>query len=97
MEVVLPSAPAPFRFYDGTNLAAKHDVVVVSVNHRLNAFGFLFLGEMVGEKYADSGNVGMLDIVLALRWVHDNIEQLGGNPANVTIFGESGGGGKVST
>jgi para-nitrobenzyl esterase len=84
-------------FYDGTNLAAKHDVVVVSVNHRLNAFGFLFLGEMVGEKYADSGNVGMLDIVLALRWVHDNIEQLGGNPANVTIFGESGGGGKVST
>jgi para-nitrobenzyl esterase len=83
--------------YDGTHLAAKHDVVVVSVNHRLNTLGYLFLGEMGGEKYADSGNVGMLDIVLALRWVHDNIAQFGGNPANVTIFGQSGGGGKVST
>jgi para-nitrobenzyl esterase len=82
--------------YDGTNLAAKHDVVVVGVNHRLNAFGYLFLGEIGGEKYADSGNAGMLDIILALQWVHDNIAQFGGDPANVTIFGESGGGGKIS-
>jgi para-nitrobenzyl esterase len=91
----LGSSGAPVN--DGTNLAAKHGVVVVGLNHRLNAFGHLFLGEMGGEKYADSGNVGMLDIVLALRWVHDNIGQFGGDPANVTIFGESGGGGKVST
>ena len=82
--------------YDGTNLAAKHDVVLVSVNHRLNVFGYLYLGEIGGEKYADSGNVGMLDIVLALQWVRDNIAQFGGDPGNVTIFGESGGGGKVS-
>jgi len=82
--------------YDGTNLTAKHDVVVVGVNHRLNAFGYLFLGEIGGEKYADSGNAGMLDIILALQWVHDNIAQFGGDPANVTIFGQSGGGGKVS-
>jgi len=92
---VLGSSGAPVN--DGTNLAAKHGVVVVGVNHRLNAFGHLFLGEMGGEKYAGSGNVGMLDIILALRWVHDNIGQFGGDPGNVTIFGESGGGGKVNT
>jgi para-nitrobenzyl esterase len=67
------------------------------VNHRLNVLGYLFLGETGGEKYADSGNVGILDIVLALRWLHDNIAQFGGNPANVTIFGQSGGGGEVRT
>jgi len=83
--------------YDGTNLATKHDVVVVGVNHRLNVLGYLYLGKLGGEKYADSGNVGMLDIVLALKWVRDNISQFGGDPGNVTIFGESGGGGKVST
>ena len=83
--------------YDGTNLAAKHDAVIVSLNHRLNIFGFLYLSRIGGEKYADSGNVGMLDIVLALRWVRDNIAQFGGDPANVTIFGESGGGWKVTT
>jgi para-nitrobenzyl esterase len=83
--------------YDGTNLARKHDVVVVGVNHRLNVFGYLYLAELGGEKYADSGNVGMLDIVLALEWVRDNIAHFGGDPANVIIFGESGGGGKVST
>jgi para-nitrobenzyl esterase len=89
------SSGAPM--YDGTNLAAKHGVVVVGVNHRLNAFGYLYLGKIGGERYADSGNVGMLDIVLALRWVRENIAQFGGDPENVTIFGQSGGGGKVST
>jgi para-nitrobenzyl esterase len=83
--------------YDGTNLAAQHDVVVVTVNHRLNVFGYLYLAELGGEKYADSGNAGMLDIVLALTWVRDNIAKFGGDPGNVTIFGESGGGMKVST
>jgi para-nitrobenzyl esterase len=83
--------------YDGTNLARERDVVVVGLNHRLNVFGYLYLGELGVEKYADSGNAGMLDIVLALEWVRDNIAHFGGDPANVTIFGESGGGGKVST
>ena len=83
--------------YDGSNLAAKHDVVVVGVNHRLNIFGYLYLGRIGGEKYAESGNVGMLDIVLALLWVRENIARFGGDPGNVTIFGESGGGAKVST
>lgn len=82
--------------YDGTNLARKRDVVVVGINHRLNVFGYLYLGGVGGEKYADSGNVGMLDCVFALEWVRDNIAHFGGDPANVTIFGESGGGGKVS-
>ena len=83
--------------YDGTNLARKHDVVLVTVNHRLNAFGFLYLAQLGGEKYADSGNVGMLDIAAALNWVKDNIEEFGGDPNRVTIFGQSGGGGKVTT
>jgi para-nitrobenzyl esterase len=83
--------------YDGTNLARRRDVVVVGLNHRLNVFGYLYLGELGGAKYADSGNVGMLDIVLALEWVRDNIAHFGGDPANITIFGESGGGAKVST
>ncbi len=81
--------------YDGTNLARKRDVVVVGINHRLNIFGHLYLGK-ISEKYADSGNAGMLDCVLALEWVRDNIARFGGDPNNVTIFGESGGGGKVS-
>ena len=75
---------------------AKKDVVVVSLNHRLNILGFLDLST-VSEKYKYSGNVGMLDIVAALEWIRDNIEQFGGDPDNVTIFGESGGGGKVGT
>jgi para-nitrobenzyl esterase len=83
--------------YDGSNLAHKHDVVLVTVNERLNAFGFLYLGQLGGERYADSGNAGLLDLVAALRWVHDNIHEFGGDPDNVTIFGQSGGGGKVST
>jgi para-nitrobenzyl esterase len=71
------------------------DVVLVSVNHRLNIFGFTYLGG-ISEKFADSGNAGMLDLVAALEWVRDNISSFGGDPQNVTIFGESGGGGKVS-
>jgi para-nitrobenzyl esterase len=82
--------------YDGTNLARKGDVVVVSLNHRLNALGFLDLSAY-GDAYKQSANVGMLDIVAALEWVHDNIAAFGGDPANVTIFGQSGGGAKVAT
>ena len=86
-----------FIVYDGANLACRHDAVVVTVNHRLNLFGYLYLAELGGEKYANSSNVGMLDIVAALEWVRDNIAAFGGDPSNVTIFGQSGGGGKVST
>lgn len=82
--------------YDGTNLARDHGVVVVSLNHRLNALGFLDLSAY-GARYAHSGNLGMMDLVKALEWVRDNIAQFGGDPTNVTIFGQSGGGGKVST
>ncbi|MEP6539128.1 MAG: carboxylesterase family protein, partial [Bryobacteraceae bacterium] len=83
--------------YDGENLARNHDVVVVTHNHRLNVFGFLNLAELGGERYASSGNVGMLDNVAVLEWVRDNIANFGGDPGNVLIFGQSGGGGKVST
>ena len=79
----------------GMCLAGK-DVVVVSVNHRLNILGFLDLST-VSEKYKYSGNVGMLDVVQALQWVQKNIRQFGGDPTNVTVFGESGGGGKVGS
>ena len=82
--------------YNGENLSRKGDVVVISVNHRLNSMGFLDLSAY-GEKYKSSGNVGMLDIVAALEWVHDNIENFGGDPNNVTVFGQSGGGAKVLT
>lgn len=81
---------------DGANLARRGDVVVVNVNHRLNIFGFLDLANIGGAEWAHSGNAGMLDIVAALRWVRDNVAAFGGDPGNVTIFGESGGGGKVS-
>lgn len=80
----------------GEALARKGDVVFVSVNHRLNILGFLDLSAC-DEKYAQSANVGMLDIVKALEWIQKNIESFGGNPADVTIVGESGGGGKVGT
>jgi len=83
--------------YDGTRLASNHDVLVVTLNHRLNVFGHLYLGEIAGERYADSGNAGILDIVAALEWIRDNIAEFGGDARNVTIFGESGGGGKVIT
>lgn len=82
--------------YDGRNLAEKGDVVVVTINHRLNVLGFLDLSSF-GDKYKESANVGMTDIVAALRWVKENITYFGGNPDCVTIFGQSGGGGKVST
>jgi len=83
--------------FDGTNLARSGDVVVVSVNHRLNIFGYLYLADLGGEKYADSGNAGLLDIVAVLEWVRDNVVHFGGNPGNVTMFGQSGGGLKIST
>jgi para-nitrobenzyl esterase len=83
--------------FDGNFLAHSGDVVVVSLNHRLNIFGYLFLGDLGGEKYADSGNAGLLDIVAVLGWVRDNIANFGGNPGNVTLFGQSGGGLKIST
>ncbi len=82
--------------YDGENLSRTGDVVVVSINHRLNVLGFLDLSA-VSEKYAQSANVGMMDVVAALEWVNKNIENFGGDPDNVTIFGQSGGGGKVTT
>ena len=82
--------------YNGRNLAEKGDVVVVTVNHRLNAFGYLNLAEKFGEDFAASGNVGNLDLVRSLEWVRDNIAGFGGDPDNVTIMGESGGGSKVS-
>jgi para-nitrobenzyl esterase len=84
------------RLYNGTNLPSRGHVVVVTVNHRLGLFGYLHLGDLAGERYAASGNAGMLDLVAGLEWVRDNIEAFGGDPGNVTIFGESGGGGKVS-
>ena len=82
--------------YDGRNLAAKGDVVVVTVNHRLNAMGYMYLGDKFGSDFAKSGNVGDLDLVASLQWVKDNIAAFGGDASNVTIMGESGGGSKVS-
>ena len=82
--------------YNGENLSRRGDVVVVSLNHRLNILGYMNLSAY-GEKYASSMNVGVLDLVAALEWVRDNISRFGGDPENVLIFGQSGGGGKVST
>jgi para-nitrobenzyl esterase len=83
--------------YDGTNLAANHDVVVVTANHRLNAFGFLDLASLELRGYENHVNVGMQDLVLLLEWVRDNAAAFGGDPGNVTIFGQSGGGIKIAT
>src|SRR5579871_2453170 len=83
--------------YVGINLAHKNDVVVVSINHRLNVLSSTYLGEAAGPEFALSGDAGILDIVAALHWVRDNIEHFGGDPNLVTIFGQSGGGRKVST
>ncbi|OAN56736.1 carboxylesterase/lipase family protein [Sphingobium sp. TCM1] len=80
---------------DGRHLAAR-DVVVVTVNHRLNALGYLYLARL-DPRFADSGNAGQLDLILALRWVRDNIAAFGGDPANVLVFGQSGGGAKIAT
>jgi para-nitrobenzyl esterase len=82
--------------YDSVNLARRQDVVVVAVNHRLNIFGHLDLSGIGGERFEQSGNAGLLDLVLALQWVQEHAARLGGDPGNVTIFGQSGGGGKVS-
>ncbi len=78
--------------YDGTRLCRRGDVVVITVNHRLNAFGHLYLARLAGSDYAASGNVGLLDLVLALHWVRDHAAEFGGNPECVTVFGQSGGG-----
>jgi para-nitrobenzyl esterase len=83
--------------YDGENLCHRGDVVTVTHNHRLNAFGYLNLAEFGGEQYASSANVGMLDLVAVLQWVRDNISNFGGDPENVTVFGQSGGGAKICT
>lgn len=80
--------------YDGEALAKNGDVVVVGINHRLNVFGYLDLSAY-DEKYKDSANVGMWDIIAALEWIQQNIEVFGGDPDNVTVFGQSGGGAKV--
>jgi para-nitrobenzyl esterase len=88
-----PSSP----IYEGVNLAHTHDVVLVTMNHRLNLFGATYLAEAAGPDFADSGAVGMLDLVASLRWVKDNISRFGGDPNLVTIFGHSGGGRKVAT
>jgi len=85
-------------WYDGTRLAKRGDVVVVTVNHRLNAFGYLYLARLFDDpSVADSGNVGQMDLVLALRWVRDNIAAFGGDPGKVMLFGQSGGGAKIAT
>jgi para-nitrobenzyl esterase len=91
------SGNGSYTMYDGANMARKHDVVTVTINHRLNSFGFLYLADIGGAKYANASNCGMLDVVAALEWVRDNIANFGGDPNNVTIFGQSGGAGKVST
>jgi para-nitrobenzyl esterase len=83
--------------YDGNRLCHRGDVVVVTVNHRLNAFGYMYLAELGGKEYADSGNAGMLDIILALKWVQQNIAEFGGDASRVLIFGQSGGGAKCAT
>ncbi len=82
--------------YNGTNLAKRKDVIVVTLNHRLGVFGYLYLAELAGPRFATSGMNGILDIVEALRWVHSNIGQVGGDPERVMVFGQSGGGGKVA-
>ena len=88
---------ASIPLYDGFNFASKRDVVMVSINHRLNVFGYTYLDQVSNGEYVDSASAGILDCVLALQWVRDNIARFGGDPKNVTIFGESGGGAKVST
>ncbi|HEU0306150.1 MAG TPA: carboxylesterase family protein [Lysobacter sp.] len=87
--------------YDGTRLCRRGDVVVVTLNHRLNAFGYLYLAELAdgvaSGDYADSGNVGQLDLIRALHWVREHASEFGGDAGNVTVFGQSGGGAKIAT
>jgi para-nitrobenzyl esterase len=91
------SGSGGFVIYDGLELARKHNVVLITVNHRLSALGYLYLAGLDGERYASASNLGNLDIIAALEWVHENVAAFGGDPGNVTIFGQSGGGGKVSS
>lgn len=91
------SGSGNYLIYDGTYLAKKEDVVVVSVTHRLNLFGFLHLSDIGGEQWKGATNTGVQDLVAALQWVKDNIAAFGGDPSRVTIFGQSGGGGKTTT
>jgi para-nitrobenzyl esterase len=86
------SSPA----YDGNRLAMRGDAVIVALNHRIGPLGYCHLADLGGERFAGSGNAGNLDLVLALEWVRDNVAGFGGDPGNVTIFGESGGGRKVT-
>ena len=83
--------------YDGVRLCRRGDVVVVAVNHRLNAFGYLYLAPFGGPEFADSGNTGQLDLILALQWARDNISEFGGDPGRIMLFGQSGGGAKIAT
>src|SRR5690606_8188034 len=83
--------------YDGTRLCRRGDVVVVTVNHRLNIFGHCYLARLRGRDYASSGNAGILDLVQALEWVRDHAPEFGGDPDRVTVFGQSGGGAKIAT
>jgi para-nitrobenzyl esterase len=83
--------------HEGAQMARHHEVVQVSVNHRLNILGFFDVSEIGGSAYEGSANVGMTDLVAALRWVHENIEDFGGDPNRVMIYGQSGGGSKVTT
>ena len=83
--------------YAGESLASEHDVVAVTINHRLNVLGYAYLGEILGEEFADSANPGQQDIVAALQWVRDHAEAFGGDPNRVMIYGQSGGAGKVVT
>jgi para-nitrobenzyl esterase len=83
--------------YDGVRLCRRGDVVVMSVNHRLNALGYLYLAPFGGPELADSGNAGQLDLILALQWVRDNITEFGGDPNKIMVFGQSGGGAKIAT
>ena len=91
------SGSGNYLIYDGTLLAKKEDVVVVSVTHRLNLFGFLHLADLGGDEWRGGTNAGVQDLVTALQWVKDNIAAFGGDPDRVTIFGQSGGGGKTTT
>ena len=84
------------ELYDGTNMAKRGDVVIATINHRLNVFGHADLSRKLGDAYATSGNAGVLDLVAAMRWVRENIAAFGGDPSNITIYGQSGGGRKVS-
>ncbi len=83
--------------YDGTRLARRNDVVVVTLNHRLGPLGYAYLARIAGAPFEDSGNAGQLDLILALQWVRDNIAGFGGDPGRVMVFGQSGGGAKIAT